>query len=139
MDCFLNSRSSSTYDYTKMNPCSNLCGMCPSCVFAKVPPVSMEHLWTVADSFQKRFLTDLLSRCRSIQVLEKMQRVLNVTSWTMFTYSRSNRLASPVPAIGTNLQGKPLGLNVHEIKEWFDNSPNWIDQIALSLSSSFAL
>ncbi|KAK7919251.1 hypothetical protein WMY93_010535 [Mugilogobius chulae] len=121
-----NNTKSSEVDLTETTPCAFLCKMCPSCVFAKTPPISTDPLWTVADSFQRRFLMDLLSRCKSPQVLEKILRVLDLTSWSVFTYSRSQKLTSSEPSISAKSQEKPLGFNGHDIRQWFDSSPDWI-------------
>ncbi|XP_055085815.1 F-box/WD repeat-containing protein 10 [Periophthalmus magnuspinnatus] len=126
MDKITDSRNSPDLDLTEYKPCVHLCGMCPSCAFAKTPPISTDHLWTVGDSFHRRFIMDLLCRCRSLQVLEKMHRVLAHTSWSFFSYGISEKLASSTTSISTKPQEKPLGFNGHEIREWFDSRPDWI-------------
>ncbi|XP_071318147.1 F-box and WD repeat domain containing protein 10B isoform X2 [Trachinotus anak] len=110
--------------------CLNKCGMCPSCVFAPNPPGSTQCLWRVSDEFKRRFLVDLLLRCRNVQVLENVQDVLGVTSWTMFAYARSKgptwprdyRCRSTDRAPG----GKPLGMDMDEIRAWFSSSADWV-------------
>ncbi|KAM7370542.1 hypothetical protein PAMP_010078 [Pampus punctatissimus] len=107
-----------------------MCGMCPSCVFAPKPPGSTQCLWRVSDEFKRRFVLELLLRCKSVQVLEHVQCVLGVTSWTVFTYARSRSPSSPqdFPWRGSDRasDGKPLGIDVNEIWDWFSSSPDWI-------------
>lgn len=110
--------------------CVSMCGMCPACAFAPKPPGSAQRLWKVSDEFKRRFVVDLLLRCRNIQVLESIQSVLGVTSWTLFTYARSRSPASPqdYPCRGTDRapDWKPLGMDLNEIWDWFSSSPGWI-------------
>ena len=117
-------------DSEKAEACLSMCGMCPSCVFAPMPPASNRCLWTVSDEFKRRFVVELLLRCRNVQVLESIQSVLGVTSWTLLTYARSRSPTSPEDfpcrGAGRALEGRPLGVNLHEIWDWFTSSPDWI-------------
>uniref|UniRef100_A0A8C4GEP3 F-box and WD repeat domain containing 10 n=1 Tax=Dicentrarchus labrax TaxID=13489 RepID=A0A8C4GEP3_DICLA len=111
--------------------CLNMCGMCPSCAFAPEPPASTRCLWTVSDEFKRRFLVELLLRCRNTQLLENVRNMLGVTSWTLFTYARSRSPTSPqdFPCRGGPegaLDGKPRGMNMSQIWDWFNGSPDWI-------------
>ncbi|KAM6964696.1 F-box/WD repeat-containing protein 10 [Tautogolabrus adspersus] len=68
---------------------------------------------------------DLLLRCRNVKMLESIQRVLSVTSWTLFTYSRSRSPTSPqhpdrIPT------GRPVGLDLKKIWDWFNSSTEWL-------------
>ncbi|XP_070783545.1 F-box and WD repeat domain containing protein 10B [Enoplosus armatus] len=116
--------------YKTAEGCVNMCGMCPSCAFAPTPPGSVQCLWKVSDEFKRRFVVELLLRCRNIHVLETMQSVLGVTSWTLFTYARSRSPTSPeeYPCRSTDraLCGKPLGMDMNEIWDWFSSSPDWM-------------
>ncbi|XP_033975548.1 F-box/WD repeat-containing protein 10 [Trematomus bernacchii] len=117
-------------DSEKAEACLSMCGMCPSCVFAPMPPASNRCWWTVSDEFKRRFVVELLLRCRNVQVLESIQSVLGVTSWTLLTYARSRSPTSPEDfpcrGAGRSLEGRPLGVNLHEIWDWFTSSPDWI-------------
>uniref|UniRef100_A0A3Q3JNJ7 Uncharacterized protein n=1 Tax=Monopterus albus TaxID=43700 RepID=A0A3Q3JNJ7_MONAL len=111
--------------------CVSMCGMCPSCVFAPKPPGFTQRLWKVSDDVKRRFVVELLLRCTNVQVLESMQSVLSVTSWTLFTYARSRRSASlqdySCRSTTRALDGKPLGSkDMNEMWDWFSSSPNWI-------------
>ncbi|XP_074476805.1 F-box and WD repeat domain containing protein 10B [Sebastes fasciatus] len=110
--------------------CVYMCGMCPSCIFAPNPPASTRCLWKASDEFKRTFVVDLLVRCKSIKVLESIQSVLGVTSWSLFTYARSRRPVSPqdYPRLSdrTLLDGKPLGLDLNEICNWFNSRPDWM-------------
>ncbi|XP_070708339.1 F-box and WD repeat domain containing protein 10B [Pempheris klunzingeri] len=111
--------------------CPSMCGMCPSCVFAPNPPGSTQCVWKASEKFRRRFVVELLLRCTNTQVLESIQGVLGVTSWTLLTYARSR---SPAPAEDqpcrgadrAQTAGRPLGLDVSEIWDWFSSSPDWI-------------
>uniref|UniRef100_A0A3P8SDP4 Uncharacterized protein n=1 Tax=Amphiprion percula TaxID=161767 RepID=A0A3P8SDP4_AMPPE len=108
--------------------CANLCGICPSCVFAPKPSGSSQSLWRVSDEFKRSFLVKLLLRCRNVQVLESVQSALCFTSWTLFTYGRSRSSAPPQDHFSCcshrELDGKPADMN--EIWKWFSGSPDWI-------------
>lgn len=112
--------------------CLNMCGMCPSCAFAPKPPGSTHCSWRVSDQFKRRFVVELILRCRNNnQVLQRIQTVLGVTSWTLCTYARSRRSpTSPEDyscrSTDRALDGKPLGLDMNEIWDWFTSSPDWI-------------
>uniref|UniRef100_A0A3Q1BDQ1 F-box and WD repeat domain containing 10 n=1 Tax=Amphiprion ocellaris TaxID=80972 RepID=A0A3Q1BDQ1_AMPOC len=108
--------------------CANLCGICPSCVFAPKASGSSQSLWRVSDEFKRSFLVKLLLRCRNVQVLESVQSALCFTSWTLFTYGRSRISAPPQDHFSScshrELDGKPADMN--EIWKWFSGSPDWI-------------
>ncbi|XP_018521799.2 LOW QUALITY PROTEIN: F-box and WD repeat domain containing protein 10B [Lates calcarifer] len=110
--------------------CLNMCGMCPSCIFAPTPSGSTHCLWKVSDEFKRRFVVELLLRCRNVQVLEGIQSVLGATPWTLLTYARSRGPTSPqdYPCRTKDgvMDGKPLGVDVNEIWDWFGNSPDWV-------------
>ncbi|XP_031171561.1 F-box/WD repeat-containing protein 10 [Sander lucioperca] len=110
--------------------CLYMCGMCPSCAFAPKSPASSRCLWKVSDEFKRRFMVELLLRCKHIQVLESIQSVLGVTSWTLLTYARARSPTSPqdYPCRGTGRpqDGKPLGMDMNEIWDWFNSSPDWM-------------
>ncbi|KAK5851125.1 hypothetical protein PBY51_001944 [Eleginops maclovinus] len=127
---FATSVTACDLDCEKAEACLSMCGMCPFCAFAPMPPASTRCLWTVSDEFKRRFLVELLLRCRNIQVLESIQSVLGVTSWTLLTYARSRSPTSgedfPCGGSGRALHGRPLGMDLHEIWDWFTKSPDWI-------------
>ncbi|XP_051274727.1 F-box/WD repeat-containing protein 10 isoform X2 [Dicentrarchus labrax] len=128
---FGGSVSFSERSFNAAEGCLNMCGMCPSCAFAPEPPASTRCLWTVSDEFKRRFLVELLLRCRNTQLLENVRNMLGVTSWTLFTYARSRSPTSPqdFPCRGGPegaLDGKPRGMNMSQIWDWFNGSPDWI-------------
>ncbi|XP_029312353.1 LOW QUALITY PROTEIN: F-box/WD repeat-containing protein 10 [Cottoperca gobio] len=110
--------------------CLSMCGMCPSCAFAPKPPASTRCLWKVSDEFKRRFVVALLLRCRNTQVLENIQSVLGVTSWNLLTYARSRSPTAledfPCRSSDRAPDGKPLGMDLNEIWDWFNGSPDWI-------------
>ncbi|KAM8729516.1 F-box and WD repeat domain containing protein 10B [Acanthopagrus schlegelii] len=114
------------------NPgCLNMCGMCPSCVFAPRPPGSIQCVWKVSDGFRRRFVLELISRCRNTRLLQRLHSVLGVTSWSLFSYSRSRSPTCPPghrchSADTERCGGSPAGVDVKEIWDWFGSSPDWI-------------
>ncbi|KAM4525407.1 F-box and WD repeat domain containing protein 10B isoform 2-T2 [Odontesthes bonariensis] len=110
--------------------CLKMCGMCPSCVFAPKPPGNTHRLWKASDECKRKFAVALLLRCRDVQLLESIQRLLSVSSMTWFTYARSRRPASPQKYPSRSpyreLDGKPLGIDMDGIWNWFNCSPVWM-------------
>lgn len=110
--------------------CLNMCGMCAPCVFAPEQPGFTQCFWKVSDEFKRKFVLKLLLRCRNVQVLENLQSALGVTSWNLLAYGRSTGPASlqhpPSRSAVGELNGKPLGINMEEIWDWFCSSPDWI-------------
>uniref|UniRef100_A0A8C9WWR6 F-box and WD repeat domain containing 10 n=1 Tax=Sander lucioperca TaxID=283035 RepID=A0A8C9WWR6_SANLU len=88
------------------------------------------HRNTTFSWLPRRFMVELLLRCKHIQVLESIQSVLGVTSWTLLTYARARSPTSPqdYPCRGTGRpqDGKPLGMDMNEIWDWFNSSPDWM-------------
>ncbi|XP_074518693.1 F-box and WD repeat domain containing protein 10B [Halichoeres trimaculatus] len=118
------------FNFKQLGGCGTMCGMCPSCVFAVNPPGFVRCLWKVSDDFKRRFLVGLLSRCRDVQILENIQRMLGATSWTLFTYSRSRSLTSPEhhprPARDRGQDGRPACVDLNGIWSWFNSSTEWL-------------
>ncbi|XP_034564715.1 CMT1A duplicated region transcript 1 protein [Notolabrus celidotus] len=110
--------------------CVSMCGMCPSCAFAADPPCSVQCPWEVSDDFKRRFLVGLLLKCRDINMLENIQRALGVTSWTLFTYTRSRSRTSPQhhpgPTKDRGQHGRPVGMDLNGIWSWFNSSAEWL-------------
>lgn len=110
--------------------CPNMCGVCAPCVFAPEPPGFTQCLWKVSDEFKRRFVLELFLRCRNIQVLQSIQNALDGTAWTVFTYARSRSPTSPgdYPHRSADrvLHGKPVGVDLNKIWDWFSSSPGWI-------------
>lgn len=117
-------------DHKTAEGCPIMCGMCAPCVFAPTQPGFTQCLWKASDEFKRRFVLELLLRCRNIQVLESIHSALGVTSWTLSTYARSRSPASPQddPCRWADraLDGKPLGMDMNKIWDWFSSSPDWI-------------
>lgn len=68
----------------------------------------------------------LILRCTSASVLQTIQEALRFTSWALFNYGRSERLScigNKPPSIRNRAaEGKPLGLDVDGIRDWFTSS-----------------
>ncbi|KAF0025705.1 hypothetical protein F2P81_022586 [Scophthalmus maximus] len=122
--------------------CVNMCGMCPPCVFAPRAPAaaapgSPQCLWTGTDDLRRRFVAGLLLRCTSVRLLEHIQRMLDVTSWSLFAYARTRSAARPRgrprPRPRSSLpQEEPRGAGLTEIWGWFSGSPHWVKSHYLS-------
>ncbi|XP_028264592.1 CMT1A duplicated region transcript 1 protein [Parambassis ranga] len=106
------------------------CGLCPSCIFDPSPPDHARGSRTASDEFKRKFVLELLLRCRDVPALESIQAALEVTTWTLFAYSRSRRPVFPeeYPSRGSHgrQDGGPRGLDVSGIRRWFDGSPHWL-------------
>lgn len=111
---------------TPTERCSALCGMCPSCVFAPEPPGSDHCLWTATDDLRRTFIVGLILRCTSVDVLQTVQEALRFTSWPLFNYGRSESpccIGNKPSSIGNRASGgRPLGLDVNGIRDWFTSS-----------------
>lgn len=111
---------------TPTERCSALCGMCPSCVFAPEPPGSDHCLWTATDDLRRKFIVGLILRCTSVNVLQTVREALRFTSWALFNYGRSESLSgvenNPSSTRNRAAEGKPLGLDVNGIRDWFTSS-----------------
>lgn len=105
-----------------------MCGICPSCVFAPDPPGSTHCVWTLSDDFKRRFVLELILRCRDVQVLQEILSALGLVLWNLFTYSRSESPASRHHPLSSErgLDGTPLGADVNEIWDWFSDSPDLV-------------
>ncbi|XP_073345288.1 F-box and WD repeat domain containing protein 10B [Pagrus major] len=121
--------------------CVDMCGMCPSCAFAPRPPGSSQCVWKVSDGFRRRFVLELILRCRDAKLLQNIQRALGVTSWSLFTYSRSRSPNSPPDhrcrSADRERCGSPAGVDVKQIWDWFGSSPDWIKSRYLCRVLSF--
>lgn len=108
--------------------CPNMCGVCPSCVFAPEPPGSVHCVWTLSDSFKRSFVLGLILRCEDIQVLQEVLSTLDLVLWNLFSYARSETPRAPRNPLHSEraLDGTPLGANVTGIWDWFSDSPNLI-------------
>lgn len=105
-----------------------MCGICPWCVFAPDPPGSTHCVWTLSDDFKRRFVLELILRCRDVQVLQEILSALGLVLWNLFTYSRSESPASRHHPLSSErgLDGTPLGADVNEIWDWFSGSPDLV-------------
>ncbi|KAK9530107.1 hypothetical protein VZT92_011636 [Zoarces viviparus] len=127
---FGRSVSACELDRKTTHGCPSMCGMCPVCAFAPTPPASTRCVWKASDEFKRSFVVELLLRCRNRKVLEGIHGVLCVTtSWTLSTYARSRSPTSPrdYPRRGADRppDGKPLGMDLNEVWDWFNSSPDW--------------
>uniref|UniRef100_A0AAR2L096 Uncharacterized protein n=1 Tax=Pygocentrus nattereri TaxID=42514 RepID=A0AAR2L096_PYGNA len=97
------------------------CGRCQSCVCTANLSGSAQWLLTAGEAAKRRFLTGILVRCRSVEILEKVQNVLRVTLGKDFTYARSH-----VKAVSQEeFRDCGCGMSVMDMWEWFSKSPNW--------------
>ncbi|XP_072523464.1 F-box and WD repeat domain containing protein 10B [Salminus brasiliensis] len=108
----------------------NICGHCQSCVYTANLHQSTQWLLRAGEEARRRFLTGVLVRCRSVEILENVQNVLQVTSGKDFTYARSNvKTNSPVESrhwgCGSGDNGTLFGMSMMDTWEWFSRSPNW--------------
>lgn len=103
--------------------CVSNCGICPFCVFAP-----SQSVWPVTEEFNRKLVLGLLLRCRTTQVLENIQRVLSVTSWTLFSYERSRRQTSTQHHFRSGVARQPRASApaLREVWDWFSSSSDRI-------------
>uniref|UniRef100_A0A8C1CSH8 Uncharacterized protein n=1 Tax=Cyprinus carpio carpio TaxID=630221 RepID=A0A8C1CSH8_CYPCA len=108
----------------------SICGRCQSCVLSEKLHHSTQWMKKAGGASQRRFLTGVLVRCHSLQILENLQSVLQVTSGKDFTYARSRgQLSRAEDSVGTMygaLDTKLKGMDTLDTWEWFRTSPDWI-------------
>ncbi|KAK6301661.1 hypothetical protein J4Q44_G00277140 [Coregonus suidteri] len=114
----------------KENAHFNICGNCQSCIFTSKLHDSTQWMSRAGDAPKRRFLTGILVRCKSVEILETIQRVLQVTFGKDFTYTRSRQKPS-VPEDMTTwsqdraLDTKLLGMEMVDTWDWFSRSHHW--------------
>ncbi|KAL7869519.1 hypothetical protein AOLI_G00135070 [Acnodon oligacanthus] len=97
------------------------CGRCQSCVCTAKLSGSAQWLLTAGEAAKRRFLTGILVRCRRVEILEKVQNVLQVTLGKDFTYARSH-----VKAVSQEeFRDCGCGMSMVDTWEWFSKSPSW--------------
>ncbi|MCI4384555.1 hypothetical protein PGIGA_G00040030 [Pangasianodon gigas] len=88
---------------------------------------STQWLTGAGESARRRFLTGVLVRCESLEILQKVQKVLQVTMGKDFTYTRSRVKAGDMAAVSSSNSAPDaalLGKEMLNTWEWFKNSPN---------------
>lgn len=79
------------------------------------------------ETAKRRFLTGILVRCHSLEILESVQDVLQVTLGKDFTYTRSRVKAGDMATV-SNANSAPdaklLGKEMLNTWEWFRNGSN---------------
>ncbi|XP_073774886.1 F-box and WD repeat domain containing protein 10B isoform X3 [Danio rerio] len=105
----------------------NICGRCQTCILSEQLHHIAEWINKAGWDSRKRFITGILVRCQSLQILESLQSVLQVTSGKDYTYARSRALPEDTmwSMDGGGPDGKIHGLDVLETWEWFRKSPDW--------------
>uniref|UniRef100_A0A4W5PRK3 F-box and WD repeat domain containing 10 n=1 Tax=Hucho hucho TaxID=62062 RepID=A0A4W5PRK3_9TELE len=108
----------------------NICGNCQSCIFTSKLHDSTQWMSRARDSSKRRFLTGILVRCQSVEILETIQRVLQVTFGKDFTYTRSRQKPSVSEDMTTwsqdrALDTKLLGMEMVGTWDWFSRSHHW--------------
>lgn len=86
---------------------------------------STQWLIGAGETAKRRFLTGILVRCQSLEILENVQNVLQVTMGKDFTYTRSRIKAADMASVSnTNSTPDPklLGQDMLNTWEWFRNS-----------------
>ncbi|XP_026771329.3 F-box and WD repeat domain containing protein 10B [Pangasianodon hypophthalmus] len=88
---------------------------------------STQWLTGAGESARRRFLTGVLVRCESLEILQKVQKVLQVTMGKDFTYTRSRVKAGDMAAVSSSNSAPDtalLGKEMLNTWEWFKNSPS---------------
>lgn len=88
---------------------------------------STQWLIGAGETAKRRFLTGILMRCQSLEILQNVQNVLQVTLGKDFTYTRSRsrvKAGDMVTISSSAPDAKLLGKEMLNTWEWFKNSPN---------------
>uniref|UniRef100_W5N6G1 F-box and WD repeat domain containing 10 n=1 Tax=Lepisosteus oculatus TaxID=7918 RepID=W5N6G1_LEPOC len=106
------------------------CGSCEACRFNSRLSAATRWFTRAGDASKRRFLTGLILRCQSLDLLVNTQKVLQVTLGKDFTYSRS-RAAPSLDQDSTTwsadraLDSRLLGREMLETWEWFAGGKYW--------------
>lgn len=87
---------------------------------------STQWLTRAGESAKRRFLTGILVRCQSLEILGNVHNVLQVTIGKDFTYTRSRfKVGDTATAHDSNSTPDAilLGKEMLSTWEWFENSP----------------
>ncbi|MBN3307591.1 FBW10 protein, partial [Amia calva] len=108
----------------------SICGRCQSCHCRARLAASSRWFLRAGDACKRRFVTGLIMRCHSPDLLEKTRHVLRATLAKDFTYSRSRPQPSLPGDSGTWGGDRALdpGLLRREMLDtwdWFGRSPYW--------------
>lgn len=98
-----------------------------TCVDTRKLYNSTQWLIGAGETAKRRFLTGILVRCQSLEILENVQNVLQVTMGKDFTYTRSRVKAGDMATVSNSSSvpdDKLLGKEMLNTWEWFKNSPN---------------
>ncbi|KAL0983783.1 hypothetical protein UPYG_G00132750 [Umbra pygmaea] len=108
----------------------NTCGSCQSCLFTSKLYDSTQWLPRAGDASKRRFLTGILVRCQSLEILQNIKEVLKVTLGKDFTYTRSLHKPSLPEDMVTwssdrGLDTKVLRKDIMDTWNWFSRSSYW--------------
>ncbi|RXN02136.1 F-box/WD repeat-containing protein 10 [Acipenser ruthenus] len=108
----------------------SFCGSCASCILKSKLSATSEWFRRAGDVTKKRFLTGIIKRCESLDLLQNIENVLKATMGKDFTYSRSRAnpsLPQDVTTWGSDraLDPKVLGKDMLETWDWFKRSGYW--------------
>ncbi|XP_076855478.1 F-box and WD repeat domain containing protein 10B [Brachyhypopomus gauderio] len=122
--------STARFSCKKDNREFNMCDDCQSCLFTTKLNDSTEWLLRADQTSKRRFITGILVRCKSVEILENILHVLQVTLGKDFTYART-RVKAYTPRdvkiwrSDKILHPDLLRMSETDTWEWFTNSPTW--------------
>ncbi|KAJ8363117.1 hypothetical protein SKAU_G00119480 [Synaphobranchus kaupii] len=110
----------------------NTCGSCQSCICVTKLRDTTQWLMHARGALKLKFLTGVLLRCKSVDILESTQKIIQVALGKDFTYARSRQKPRFQSALTTRrshngtIDGKSFQTQFLETWDWFGCSKYWV-------------
>ncbi|XP_036401463.1 CMT1A duplicated region transcript 1 protein [Megalops cyprinoides] len=106
------------------------CGTCKSCLCLSKLSETTQWLSRAGGASKWRFLIGILVRCKSVDILESVYKILQVTLGKDFTYARSRQKPGVPEYLVTwssdrALDGELIRKEMRETWDWFSDSKYW--------------
>lgn len=103
------------------------CGSCQSCICVNKLQETTQWLVQAGGALKLKFLMGILIRCKSVDILESTQKIIQVALGKDFTYARSRQKAKVPDRLTTSYRDRTIdkkwfGTKVLETWDWFSGS-----------------